>query len=445
MLDKKNIDRLFQEKFKDFEATPDAKIWEAIAATQQKKKKRFIPIWWFSSGVAAMFVLGLLLFPTIRNSYQEENEPVLIPNQTEKNKTKLTTSPKDIKITSSPSIIKASTPSYQGNAAIPSITTTSKSAALLTKNSYVVTKRKENQESESKKHNFISDEKIAMKKLSNHVTDTNTKVITKKEREEEKKDFIAEVSKKNVTKNDAKNNRKHWSIAPILGVVKANTFSQASAIDSNLNNNKVNGENSFSYGINVGYKLSEKWTLQSGVRMQKMLYNTQDVALVESSGINNNLNNVTFNTNATNYLFANSPESANSYFLTTNNDSNNYESGNLLQEVGYIEIPIEVKYKVITHKKINTYLVSGFSSLFLNQNAILVQTADTKQQIGEANNLNSINFSANLGLDISILLNQQLQFTVQPMFQTQLKTFSNSNNGFKPYAIGVYSGLQYQF
>ena len=38
MSDNKKIDRLFQEKFKDFEVTPDKSVWKSINANLNKKK-----------------------------------------------------------------------------------------------------------------------------------------------------------------------------------------------------------------------------------------------------------------------------------------------------------------------------------------------------------------------------------------------------------------------
>lgn len=40
MNDKKNIDRLFQEKFKDFEAVPDAQVWLNIETALKEKKTK---------------------------------------------------------------------------------------------------------------------------------------------------------------------------------------------------------------------------------------------------------------------------------------------------------------------------------------------------------------------------------------------------------------------
>ncbi|AUP79330.1 outer membrane beta-barrel protein [Flavivirga eckloniae] len=63
MSDKKHIDRLFQESFKDFEVTPNDAVWKNIEAqlNQKKKKRRVIPIWWRYAGVAALLLLSLTI------------------------------------------------------------------------------------------------------------------------------------------------------------------------------------------------------------------------------------------------------------------------------------------------------------------------------------------------------------------------------------------------
>jgi len=66
MNDKKHIDRLFQEKLKDFEATPSNSVWENISAELQadKKDRKVIPLWLKLSAIAAV----LLLLFTVGNS-----------------------------------------------------------------------------------------------------------------------------------------------------------------------------------------------------------------------------------------------------------------------------------------------------------------------------------------------------------------------------------------
>ncbi len=75
MKDKKHIDRLFQERFKDFEVTPDASVWEAIEDTLQhkkKKKRRVIPIWWRAAGIAAGFIVLIAIGSLVFNSNDDD-------------------------------------------------------------------------------------------------------------------------------------------------------------------------------------------------------------------------------------------------------------------------------------------------------------------------------------------------------------------------------------
>ena len=67
MSDKKHIDRIFQEGFKDFEAVPSDAVWKNIEAklNEKKKKRRVVPIWWQYAGIAA----ALLILLTIGGIY----------------------------------------------------------------------------------------------------------------------------------------------------------------------------------------------------------------------------------------------------------------------------------------------------------------------------------------------------------------------------------------
>ena len=73
------------------------------------------------------------------------------------------------------------------------------------------------------------------------------------------------------------------------------------------------------------------------------------------------------------------------------------------------------------------------------------RTEEWKRKIGEANNLNSFNFSGNLGFDIDYKITQDWFLNVTPMLKYQFNTFSNSSGNFQPYYFGVYSGVNYRF
>jgi hypothetical protein len=91
MSDKKHIDRLFQEKFKNFEVSPDPAVWDAISQKldqKDDKRRRIIPFWLKLGGIAAglalLFIVGGSLFNYSDSSNEllivEEELPVLPSN-----------------------------------------------------------------------------------------------------------------------------------------------------------------------------------------------------------------------------------------------------------------------------------------------------------------------------------------------------------------------------
>ena len=76
MKEKKSIDRIFQEKFKDFEAEPREQVWDQISARLDKKEKKrpfIIPLWLKVGGVAA--VLGLVVASILFTNTTDPGQP----------------------------------------------------------------------------------------------------------------------------------------------------------------------------------------------------------------------------------------------------------------------------------------------------------------------------------------------------------------------------------
>src|SRR5690606_16117335 len=77
MKQKKNIERLFQETFKDFEASPSQNVWDNIQAelNTDESPRKIAPIWWRYAGVAAILLLFLAIGNALFNS-EDNNNPV---------------------------------------------------------------------------------------------------------------------------------------------------------------------------------------------------------------------------------------------------------------------------------------------------------------------------------------------------------------------------------
>ena len=122
----------------------------------------------------------------------------------------------------------------------------------------------------------------------------------------------------------------------------------------------------------------------------------------------------------------------------------NDNSGNLNQIFGYVEIPVEIKYNVV-NGKLGINLVGGFSTLLLNKDEVFIETSTFTQSLGASNNLRSINFSGNIGLDVDYSIRKNLYINISPMFKVQTNTFSKNSGSIQPYYLGVYTGLNYKF
>lgn len=76
MKENKNIERLFQEKFKDFEVSPPDFVWENIQEklNPKEKKRRVIPFWFKTAGIAASFVaIVSVVFYISNNDFNNTN------------------------------------------------------------------------------------------------------------------------------------------------------------------------------------------------------------------------------------------------------------------------------------------------------------------------------------------------------------------------------------
>ena len=249
---------------------------------------------------------------------------------------------------------------------------------------------------------------------------------------------MAEIDEEKIKENK---NSKKWSIAPVFAFVKSNSFSKESPLDSKLIQSPTNGSDNFSYGLKVAYQLNKRWEVQSGVQLQNFDY-TNDNVPVTNSFSSQTLSSVKYTDEFSSFGFGTGTSLIG---MSSTGPGIINESATLTQRMGYIEVPVEIKYAFLSTEKFSSKIVTGFSSLFLNKNEVSVSSEKISETFGRAKNLNSVDFSGNIGLEFDYSINKQIKFNLNPMFKLQFNTFSSESNGFKPYTLGLYSGIKYQF
>ena len=83
MKDKKHIDKLFKDRFNDFEVSPSPEVWGSIQTSLEKRKKdrNLIPLWWKMGGVAALLALLFTVGNSVFNSSNIDS-PIVINEET---------------------------------------------------------------------------------------------------------------------------------------------------------------------------------------------------------------------------------------------------------------------------------------------------------------------------------------------------------------------------
>lgn len=524
MKEKKNIDRLFQEKFKDFEVHPSDQVWKNIVAAKKKKEDRkIIPIWWRLGGVAAIALIlittGIALWnntselknttPELVQSDQNTNTDGTsgtnaLSNKGDVTKDDLTTDPSISKETvSGLAIENETTPNTpfsedktlkgednmlfgvsdtQGAVASQenAITSDQKNNKEKLNPSYIdntttiqteqsstgdVTTLKEKQENIPQKRSDLINPDIT---IDNSVDDTAVVVLEKttgtdasqnetegtvKEEnvEENKKSLVDEAARiaKANTEEDLQEKdaiARRWDVGAVAAPVYYGDFG-GSGIDPQFKDNNKTSDLNLSYGVQVSYAVTSKFKVRTGVSNVDLNYNTQDISFTPSNSART-LRGVDFSQNASFLDITDrvnpSTELANPTEDGLGQGGNTFSNGEIQQNVGYIEIPLEAIY-VLSDKRLGVELIGGLSTLVLNNNEVFLESNGLRTSLGTSNALNDISFTTNLGLGLNYKVTEKVKINIEPSLKYQLNAYSNSVGEFKPYYVGLYTGVNYRF
>lgn len=505
--DKKHIDRLFQEKLKDFEAKPSSAVWNNIQTQMEFPEKdiRVVPLWAKLSGIA----VGLLLLFTLGNTFLNSSKTKADTNQVVETKTN-TTEPnnssqnnKDAfnlnsgetkavtrvekeestnKSLDNESPLEQSQKQSVTQKESQSIATSNtqnesekndqllknetKNKAQISENALVTNTAtsKEKITSDAETNHIIKDAVLSEKaeladntvlkdstkkvvdndKFSVKKTEDSESGLVKDKKNEDIQEAIAaaEDLEEDAKEIDAKINR--WGIAPNIAPVYFNTLGTGSSINEQFNDNKKTGEVNMSYGILSSYAINNKLSVRAGVNKVNLGYKTNNIIVynnVNPQPAAHPLRNLDLSYEGQQLSFISAENFA---YAQVPNIISDQINGSIDQKLGFIEVPLEVEYK-ISDRKMGLRLIGGFSTFFLNENEVYSNFDGKNTYIGEATNINNTSYSANLGLGLDFKLSKQFNLNLEPTFKYQINTFNNTTGNFNPFIVGVYTGIRYKF
>lgn len=290
------------------------------------------------------------------------------------------------------------------------------------------------------KGNVIIDKNIPVGgEVAQTVVDTN-KVVPQNELEkllEEK--LKGEEKDKELAEN--KKNKDRWNIRPQVAPVFYNSLSAGSPINEQLAGNSKSYDNDLSYGLGINYAVTDRISIRSGINSVNLNYSTNDIAYYAS--LNGGTSNIG-TAKATGFVIQPADAAAPDVFLI-DGQSTQLVEGSMIQKTGYIEIPLEMSYALVNNK-FGVDLIGGVSSLFLNENNVsVVSSTGMSTEVGKAQNLNNLHFSTNLGVGFKYKFWDSFQASFEPTFKYQVNAYSRNAGNFKPYFVGLYSGVSFSF
>ncbi|WP_437395998.1 outer membrane beta-barrel protein [Flagellimonas lutimaris] len=487
MMGKKNLEQLFKERFQDFQEVPDAKVWSSIEASLDKKqKKRGIPIWWSLGGVAAAVVILLLLInPFAEESAQEqtvtERENTATPNESDISEEKDSKgfNSSDItaeeqkglaKTSEQESLVQKATQTSKtdfhiGDETAVAVNTTSNSerngstekqqsvnSNLVQSKTILTEKGNDSENNDAIAMNKIDTSSIHQKQSITEADENNNEIAqnTVKKGDVEKKSLYDAIEEqKEVEETVAENKSGKWSVGPSLAPVYFDASGDGSPVGSDFTSNSKSGKLNLSYGLTVAYEVGKKLKIRSGVHRVDYGYSTNDVVFSSTlrAASTDKIANIDYSKNSSTIVVQSKDNAKNTPAINSKEIALSEVpalDGKMVQQLGYIEVPLELNYALLD-KKFGVDLIGGVSSLFLVDNSVLLESNELVTEIGKANNINSLNFSANVGMGLNYQFSPKIRINVEPVFKYQLNTFSNVSGNFQPYSIGVYSGFSFRF
>lgn len=543
-MEKKNLDRLFQEQFRDFEVAPPTDMWPRIEAELRQRKRRVIPLWYKLSGVAALFVIGLGLYAVLSDN-SAPNAVVVNPNPSEINQNPADSSnqnPDLQNVTPQTAESVAHTPSTEEqtnptqNGGNPSTTEGNVSAGDRQKSSSGIAPGKgigsvrsavatiESQEKEKREKLLYTGSGDVKEKArpssqlpiknqnesaiaggktnSESASPTQSNAKTQESAAEQKNTSVAQSHREktgnqkdshtekpakadpltinpasglhavvqvkaepqpdstavatvepnaleellnekenNVTAGEQKINR--WQITSSVAPIYFSSVSNGSPIDSRLSSTSKTYKPSVSYGAGVSYAVNKRLSVRTGINSLAFEYSTNDLIFYQTPNARQ-LENVKPNAPGSLIEIDRNPGMLTVAGVVESKAGAKRFDGVLNQRTGYVEVPMEMTYRLVD-RKFGVNLIGGVSTLFLNENTVSLESPGMELVIGEADNLNRVHFSTNVGVGFNYRFLKSFEARFDPMFKYQINTYSNNAGNFKPYFFGLYTGISYRF
>jgi hypothetical protein len=449
-----DTDRLFAEHLRDFEAAPPPKAWDQIelALDKGKSKRTAIVIfrWMMAAGILLIVAIGTTLYfmkpnHTIHNDILSDNT-IIKSNAIETSHT----SEYHASATITKSINPTNNDQNTQSGSTLSTNTVNHSISINRHNSTLKTSASQ------------TDNNIEYKVLNPHKCHLpeNNSINTKNIQKEKKYLPLPNPNTLAMELFSPKENTTDpsWQIGAQV------TPSYAYRTVNGATSNNESGMNTLNGGITLRMKKSKRLVFETGIVYAKagqqiashsVTPTNSFIFASERYAVNAQLSNITLNNSLGTISSKQQMQRVNTDDKTTNMYSSDmlplttvFSSDNLKikQVLDYIELPLAARYYLASYKNANISISGGLSiNLLIDNKALLIQNGETKN-IGKTDNINTLSYSTKIGLGLDVPLSRNFIINVEPVFKYFISPVNHdSNTAFRPYTMGMNTGIIYKF
>jgi Outer membrane protein beta-barrel domain len=218
-------------------------------------------------------------------------------------------------------------------------------------------------------------------------------------------------------------------------------------------------------GVSVQVKTSRRWAVESGlfysrngdrsVNSHQIFTDKAEYAYVAvgdikyfSNAVSLDNGKMTMNSTAGAIRFTQTPDNAkliSSAGSPVGMNSTLLTPGEFFQVFDFMEVPLVARYRLID-SKIALDLLGGFSTNFVVGNQVILESTSSREYVGKTSDIASLGISGSAGFGILYPLSKRICITIEPRASYWLSSLNNSGEvSFRPWKIGVYSGLTFGF
>ena len=467
----KNLDELFRDKLLNYEQEPPAYLLDNILSTVAGERRKKKMIFWRVAGVAAALLIAFVAGWQLNDGDLPEMKQADLVGQSSTPKQSPEIQIKSERVMPAQEIAPANT-SLASNVAMAasqkilsrSIDRNSKSGATtFASQSTPIASNNESLLMKPLKslYRMIKPETENSNTLQAMKSNDDSPAVIQKTIDQQ----IMEQNKRMLTAENSSQENARWLVgAQVSPEYNVSRGSQSRSYASNMLRSSSANQVDLGGGISVEYKKGKRWSLQSGVYYSGLGQSSGNSSgsgskdmQYSGAGSNyfntpvsmaSNSNRMSMNSNAGVIELSKIPSGlvvGNSLEDKTLNSTVIVSSANFIQNFDYIEIPLYLRYTLID-AKFDVVMLGGFSSNVLVGNQIFVEDSSGKSLVGKTKDMEALNYSGTLGLGIKYELSNRLFLNVEPRMKYYLNSLnSNSEVTYKPYTIGVFTGLSYEF